>query len=417
MEIYSSLLQERPSDVEFELFEESREKKFLVFYYNKFGELPPKEVFEKELEIELPSTTAPWQFYEGKLREEKFIRDALPALVNFNKNYEKDQKEALVKLREQLLSLAEPSSQFAPVSIIKDLSRYDRFKDRDNTRIPTGIAPLDDASGGLSKKDEFLIISARLGIGKSWVAHSIAANMAREGYRVGFYSGEMSEDEVGARFDSLTSHLSNYGLTRGLDLDLTEHIAKLEEIEGDLLVLTPEHIRRNAKPSDLRKFAKKYELDVLFVDQLSLMEPDGDIRGEYHVKVSALSLQLKTLQQELRIPIVAVSQLNRGAVGQEPDASNIAGSDRIGQDATMILALGRKDEVLKIKVLKARSFRIPEQAWEFTWDIDKGILEPRLSAMDGVRARVQQAASRQAVVDAVASDAPAQSTEADDEIW
>ena len=66
MEVYSSLLKERPSDVEFELFEESREKKFIVSYYNKFGELPPKEVFEKELEIELPETTAPWQFYENK---------------------------------------------------------------------------------------------------------------------------------------------------------------------------------------------------------------------------------------------------------------------------------------------------------------------------------------------------------------
>lgn len=417
MEVYASLLQERPNDVDFELFEDSREKRFLVDYYNKFGELPPKEVFEKELEIELPATTAPWRFYENKLREEKFIRDALPALINFNKNYEKDQKEALLKLREQLMSLTEPTNQLEPVSIIKDLSRYERFKDKDNARIPTGIAPFDAASGGLSKKDEFLIISARLGIGKSWVAHLMATNMVKEGYRVGFYSGEMSEDEVGARFDSLLSHLSNYALTRGLDLDLTEHIAKLREIKGDLLVLTPEHIRRNARPSDLRKFARKYDLDVLFIDQLSLMEPDGDIRGEYHVKMATLSLQLKTLQQELRIPIVAVSQLNRGAVGQEPDASNIAGSDRIGQDATIILALGRKDDILKIKVLKARSFRVPEQPWEFTWDIDKGILEPRLSAMDSVRAKIKQAAARQAVIDAVETDSLTQSTEEEDEIW
>lgn len=417
MELYASLLTNKPHDIDFTLFEETREKKFLKFYYDKYGELPDRNVFEKELEVELPESFAPWSFYENKLKEEKFVRDALPALVNFNKNYETDQKEALVKLREQLLTLAEPSSQFAPVSIIKDLSRYMRFKDRENTRIPTGIVPLDEASGGLSKKDEFLIISARLGIGKSWIAHSIAANMARAGYRVGFYSGEMSEDEVGARFDSLTSHLSNYGLTRGLDLDLTEHISKLEKIEGDLLVLTPEHIRRNARPSDLRKFARQYELDCLFIDQLSLMEPDGDIRGEHHVKVSHLSLQLKTLQQELRIPIVAVNQLNRGAVGQEPDASNLAGSDRIGQDATMILALGRKDDVLKVKVLKARSFRIPEQPWEFTWDIDKGILEPRLSAMDAVRARVAQAQARQVVADAQALETVTSTSEEDDEIW
>ncbi len=418
MEVYLSLLQARPHDIDFNLLEDSREKKFLLFYYNKFGELPALEVFEKEVGVELPETSAPWPYYENKLKEEKFIRDALPALVNFNKAYEQNQKEALVKLREQLISLADPSVRFEPVSIIRDLSRYERFKDKDNARILTGIQPLDEASGGFSVKDEFAIISARLGIGKSWITQLIAANMAVAGYRVGFYSGEMSEDEVGARFDSLTSNLSNYGLTRGLDLDLTAHIEKLTEVEGDFLVLTPEHLRRNARPSDLRRFARQFDLDCLFIDQLSLMEPDGDVRGEMHTRMAALSFQLKSLQQELRIPIVAVSQLNRGAAGQEPDSSNIAGSDRIGQDATMILALGRKDDVLKIKVLKARSFRIPHQPWEFTWDIDKGILEPRLSAMDAVRANVARAQARQQVADAVAKeDIAEQVEEEDDEIW
>ena len=169
MEVYSSLLRERPSDVEFELFEESREKEFIVSYYSKFGELPPKEVFEKELEIELPSTTAPWRFYENKLREEKFIRDALPALVNFNKNYEKDQKAALLKLREQLLSLADPSSQFEPVSIIRDLSRYERFKDKDNARIPTGIVPLDKVADLKNIVYYFGEISIASHGGNSWL--------------------------------------------------------------------------------------------------------------------------------------------------------------------------------------------------------------------------------------------------------
>lgn len=416
MEVYASLLSAKPNDIDFDLFEPSNEKKFLTYYYNKFGELPPKEVFEQELEVKLPEVFAPWPYYENKLKEEKFIRDALPALVNFNKHYEQDQKEALIKLRQQLVSLAEPTESYAPVSLVNDLSRYERFKDNKNSRIPTGIQPLDEASGGFSTQDEFVIISARLGIGKSWIAHAIAANMTLAGYRVGFYSGEMSEDEVGARFDSLISNISNYALTRGLDIPLDAHKKKLAEIKGDLLVITPKHLRRNARPSDLRKFARQYDLDVLFIDQISLMEPDGDIRGEWHLKVATLSLQLKTLQQELRIPLVAVNQLNRSAVGQEPDASNLSGSDRLGQDATLILALGRKDDVLKMKVLKARSFRVPEQAWEFTWDIDKGILEPRLSAMDAVRARIQQAEARQIVRDAT-NLANVQEGDDDDEIW
>ena len=122
MEIYASLLSAKPSDIDFDLFESSREKKFLAFYFDKFGELPPKEVFEQELEVELPAVFAPpWPFYENKLKEAKFIREALPALVNFNKTYETDQKEALLKLRERLVGLAEPNSSLAPVSIVNNL--------------------------------------------------------------------------------------------------------------------------------------------------------------------------------------------------------------------------------------------------------------------------------------------------------
>lgn len=411
MDKYISLLTDKPVDIDFSLFEKSAQKDFIESYYNKAGELPDVRLFVKEFNIEDGTPIAPWGFYENKLKEEKFIRDAIPALKGFNEHYDKDQKKALLDLRENLLSLAEPSEKVKPVSIVKDTSRYSNFKNQSNARILTGIKPLDEASGGLSIQDEFAIISARLGIGKSWVAHAIATNMAQQGYTVGLYSGEMSEDEVGARFDSLVSHISNYALTRGREVDLTEHLEKLEGIEGDLLVLTSTQLKHNARPSDLRKFIKEYNLNCLFIDQLDLMEPDGGRSGgpEYESR-ALLSYQLKTLQQEVRIPIVAVSQLNRAAAQQEADASNLAGSDRFGRDATLILSLTRKEDTLKIKVLKARSFRIPDQPWEFTWDIDKGILEPKVSAMDAVLAKVKQAKAREA-----AAEIPA--TEEEEEIW
>lgn len=414
-----ALLRERPHDFEFGLFTRDAEIEFVADYYDKYGELPPENVFLNEFGLASIGEVGPWAFYLTKLKQDKFIRDALPALTNFNKEYDNDQTQALLHLREKLVSLAEPTEILAPVSIVKDTSRYAHFKDVDNARIPTGIKPLDDACGGLSVKDEFMIISARLGIGKSWIAHAIAESMCVNGYRVGIYSGEMSEDEVGARFDALLSHVSNFALTRGKEVDLTEHMKALEEVKGDFLVLTPAQIRHNARPSDLRKFARECQLNCLFIDQLDLMEPDGfrSSMADFEQK-ALLSYQLKTLQQELRIPIVAVSQLNRAAAQQEADASNIAGSDRIGRDATLIIALKRSDETLKMKVLKARSFKIPEQPWEFTWDIDKGILEPKLSAMDSVKAKVKQAKAKQAVADANAADqAGGASSSESEEIW
>ena len=316
MDLIAALLQEKPDDVDLTLLPDTRETKFIKQYVSRYGELPPPSVFEKEFEP-LPAEHAPWAFYENKLYEEKFIREALPALMNFNQTYEKDQKQALLDLRERLVALAEPRQRTNAVSIIKDLSRFENFKRQDNARLLTGIKPLDEASGGISKKDEFMIVSARLGIGKSWIAQYIAKSMCVNGHRVGIYSGEMSEDEVGARFDSLLSHISNFALTRGKPVDLTEHLARLSAIEGDILVLTANHLHRNATPKDLKKFAIDERLDCIIIDQLSLMEPDGQTRGMAGFeKMAQLSLQLKTLQQELRIPIIAVSQLNRAAAQQ-----------------------------------------------------------------------------------------------------
>lgn len=411
MEELIALLEYKPADIDWSLFEQNDQTQFVKKYYDDYGELPSKEVFLQEFSITEHDAIAPWQFYKKKLQDEKFIREAIPVLTSFNDEYSGDQKQALVNLRERLLSIAEPEQSCVPTSVVRDTSRYETFKS-DAGRILTGVKPFDEASGGLSKKDDFMVISARLGIGKSWFAHAMATNMCLAGLRVGLYSGEMSEDEVGARFDSLMSHVSNYAITRGKDIDLTEHKVALTQVQGDLLVLTASHLKHNARPSDLRKFVKEYDLDCLFIDQLDLMEPDGRVGREDFEQKSALSFQLKSLQQQLRIPIVLVCQLNRAAAQQEADNSHIAGSDRIGRDATIVLALSRKEDTLRVKVMKARSFRLPDTPWEFAWDIDKGILEPKLSAMDAIKAKVKQAKAQQAV-----DNAEQETQTEDDEIW
>jgi len=421
----AALLTEKPVDVDYSLFENTPEIKFIKDFQTKYGILPEPKVFEREFNIELPTALAPWDFYVTKLKEEKFIKDAIPALTHFNEEYDKDQKRALLELREKLMQIVEPTTGIHYTSITEDLSRFERFKSTDNTRILTGIKPLDDLSGGVSKKDEFMIVTARLGVGKSWVALAIAANMCINGHKVAVYSGEMTSDEVGARIDTFISHISNFGITRGKNIDLTEHFRRLQEINettGRVYVLHPSNLGRNAQPSDIKRFVKDVGAEVVVIDQISLMKPDGraSLMWSTADRVAELSLQLKTLQQELQIPLIAVNQLNRGAAQQEADASNLSGSDRLGQDATLIVSLKKKDDLLRMKVLKSRSFRTPEEPFEFTWDIDKGIIEPRLSAMDAVKAKVQQGKAREAskeIEDIEEGEQPAVTRDEDDEIW
>lgn len=259
------------------------------------------------------------------------------------------------------------------------------------TRPIVSIEPIEPAGGRcfIVDNDEHLFLTEHfIPTHNSFLLHYVALAMAKQGLNVGLYSGEMTEYEVGARIDTWLTHVNNFDLTRGRLTDSTaQQEAYATEVKGKILVITPKHLGRNATPNDLRKFAKEQNLSVLLIDQLSLMQPDGIQRRESFEQFSSLSMQLKALQQELRIPIVAVSQLNREAMKEEVNAANIAGSDRIGQDATIILALERKDNEVTIKVLKARSFVVPPRGWPFTWDINLGVLSPVATALDAVRSK------------------------------
>ena len=380
-----ALLTDRPDDIEWDngvLDLQHPATQWVKTYYDTYGTLPTLELFAQECldEGEKPIATAPWDYYCKEAADVKFVEEANKYIANFNDSYANDPKSAILHLRDAFLRLNEPKQTTEAADIIAQTEeRWKRFSLKQGVRIKTGITPFDAASGGISPDDEFVILSARLGTGKSAILDFMALEMAKQGLNVGIYSGEMTEYEVGARIDTWLTHVSNFDLTRGrAEARVETQIAAYKvQVSGKIFVITPKHLGHNATPADLRKFCKDCNLSVLCIDQLSLMVPDGKQSGEMFQQFASLSLQLKTLQQELRIPIIAVSQLNRAAQQEEISAANISGSDRIGQDATIILALKReKNGELTIEVLKARSFKKPDRGWSFTWNINEGILAP-----------------------------------------
>lgn len=410
-----ALLTDRPDDVNWSVLDVNHPAvKWVQDYHKHYGSLPTLQLFADEcLEPgEQPLATAPWSYYEREHADLVFVQDATKHLEQFNKDYADDPKKAILLLRDHFAKLSEPVDTTQPADIAKQTAeRWERFSLKKGARIKIGIQPFDDATGGISPDDEYLIISARLGSGKSFIGQKFALEMAKQGLNVGLYSGEMSEYEVGARIDTWLTHVSNWDLTRGKIKDATEQIQAYEEqVPGKILVLTQHHLQHIAKPSDMRRFAKENGLSVLVIDQLSLMQPDGHISTDSTQNFANLSMQLKVLQQELRIPIIALSQLNREAQGADPTAANISGSDRIGQDATIILALTKKDNELVIAVTKGRSFKMPKKGWTFTWDVDTGVLSYQETGIDAILAKKDAAkkadkvASQIQVVDAQPAD-------------
>lgn len=197
----------------------------------------------------------------------------------------------------------------------------------------------------------------------SWFIIKFAEAAVKQGLKVGLYSGEMSEKKVGYRFDTLAGNISNGSLTHG-NVDVmsayTQYINELpNKFKGSLKVLTPNMISGPAGVNALRAFVEKEKLDILFVDQYSLLEDDQKAKNPVE-KVSNISNDLKNLQVMKRIPIIAVSQMNRNKNDDGSDiidSMQIAQSDRIGQNSTIIIGLSRdkKDKsLLKMQLVKSR---------------------------------------------------------------
>ena len=261
--------------------------------------------------------------------------------------------------------------------IFEDFSRYDRYLDRlhnkNNYYLSTGFKELDRMIGGIDLQSENMVIAARTGVGKSWTLILMAAAAASQGKRVGFYSGEMTVDKVAYRVDTLLGHINNQAITRGNDLDPSvqikykEYLENLKRVMKDkFLVLTPQDIAGPATVSALRTFVEKYKIDILFVDQYSLLEDTSHAKTT-HEKVANISKEIKNLQVLTGIPVISVSQMNRTSNEDgEQDTTQIGLSDRIGQDATCILMLSRKltyldeaktqvkDDQLILNVVKSR---------------------------------------------------------------
>ena len=167
----------------------------------------------------------------------------------------------------------------------------------------------------------------------------------------------MSERKVGYRVDTLLGHINNGGIIHGnisFQNDYKKYIEELPtKVTGSLKVLTPAMINGPADVNSLKTFIERENLDILFVDQLSLLEDQR--AGKTPVeKASNISKDLKNLQVLKRVPIISVSQQNRTSSESGADTTQIAMSDRIGQDSTAVIFIDKKDNIMKLTLVKSR---------------------------------------------------------------
>lgn len=302
-------------------------------------------------------------------------------------------------LKKSFDDIKEPNLLMA-VDITQDVSRYDdyvqRLEDFDGFFVKTGFPELDSIiNGGWDRQEELATIIARPNVGKSWILIKCAVAALEQGLRVGLYSGEMTERKVATRVDTLISHIPNGSIIHGnanIQLEYKRYIDSLPNMFSEAFkVLTPKTIGGPATVNKLRMFIEKEHLDILFVDQHSLLE---DQRGASNPveKAANISRDLKNLQVLERIPIISVSQMNRTVNESDSDSltlAQIAQTDRIGQDSTIVIGVTRDKKDNNLLTLHLVKSRDSEVGGKLTYNVDlnRGIFQYVPDAKDATKGK------------------------------
>ena len=355
---------------------------FIISYFEKYNQLPSKESFQAKFpdNFEWINVSESEEAIVDALREAKLFRDVVADYKEIGQLL-KDEKSD--KAIEKMASLSQnylKQEQTKCVDLIDDANlRYDSYIERlenpDKTFVTTGIKELDDIIGGWDMKNETAAICARTGFGKSWWMIYFALMAAKSGLRVGYYSGEMETDLVGYRLDSFAGNISNGSLTHGnanVRDDYSNYIESISSvIKGHIYCITPDMFDGSVTVSKLRAFIEKYDLQMLCIDQLSLLDDQKRARTPREQYMN-ISKDLRSLQRLKKIPIIEAVQLNREDTSENgPSTKNIAESDRIGQDATTVLFIDRKNDNVIFTIGKSRNARTGDKL-TYSWNPNLG---------------------------------------------
>jgi replicative DNA helicase len=231
--------------------------------------------------------------------------------------------------------------------------------------VATGLDDIDKKLGGLHRSD-LLILAGRPSMGKTSLATNIAFNVAKaykkgkkpdgtegaiDGGVVGFYSLEMSAEQLAARILSEASEVPSDQIRRG---DMTEaefrrFVEAAKALEACPLYIddTPALVISQLA-ARARRLKRTHGLDVLIVDYLQLVRGTG--RSENRVnEISEITMGLKAIAKELDIPVIALSQLSRQVENREdkrPQLSDLRESGSIEQDADVVMFVYREEYYL-----------------------------------------------------------------------
>jgi replicative DNA helicase len=303
-------------------------------------------------------TAANAEYYARIVRDKALVRHLIGAstqILGDSYDHVMPAEELLESAERRIMDIAQmgiTGQTFTLAEAIHDAyDRIDKRKQDDPWTIsglPTGYTDLDEKTAGL-QNSELIIVAARPSVGKTAFALNLARHIVVEDKNPAlFVSLEQSRIELAERLLCCQARMDSHKLRSGRlsSEDMDKLIQAGGALRGAKLFIddTPGQgllrIAANARRLKLRE-----NIRALFIDYLQLIEPDNR-RDPRHEQVAAISRRLKHLARELKIPVVALAQLNRSSedrVDHRPRLADLRESGSLEQDADTVMLLHRPE--------------------------------------------------------------------------
>ena len=313
--------------------------------------------------VELASTTpsaANIRAYAEIVRDKAILRQLIEVgtgIVNDGFQPEgRDSSELLAKAEQEVFAIAEAGAagrqDFTPVNKAMQ-EAFDVLQTRfasggGITGLPTGYSAFDEMTAGLQPTD-LVILAARPAMGKTTLALNMAEYAAMKTRKaVAVFSMEMSASQLALRLISSVGRVNATRLRTGQLEDedwsrVSSAIRMLRESKifiDDTPALSPDALRAKA-----RRLKREHDLGLIVIDYLQLMAVPGNNENRA-TEISEISRSLKALAKELNLPVIALSQLNRGLesrTDKRPVMADLRESGAIEQDADLIVFIYRDE--------------------------------------------------------------------------
>lgn len=389
LQIINKILQDKKLDIlvnnnitKDDFYKHRAEIEFILQHYEKYNVVPDELTFINQFkDFQVLQVNEAEEYLVNTLLEEATFNKMVPIWDKASKLIEVDANEGIKYLLAEIDSLNLKKSESIDL-ITQANKRFEEYEQKKQYKAKmvtyTGFKELDKIIEGFSNDGELAVFFARLNNGKSWVVSKVAAACWQQGRRVGFYSGEMVASKVGYRIDSILKGFSNRALLKGYEVEgYAEYVKEMSEAKNPIQIITPNELDGYLTISKLENFIKQYKIEVMVIDQLSLMEDEtARATTQERVRYSHLTKGLKRLSEKYNCPMIVACQANRmGAKGENedglPEMENIAESDAVGQDATLAVSMRIKKNQLEMQIKKYRDGQVGNK-FVYALDLDHG---------------------------------------------